>query len=330
MTALRRQQLVRLSGDGWARVLAAPRDAGARACLDVWAARGLPLVITRQPPSGDDRVATGLPAPARFGRRRLALAIELRDVLFFDEFPQAEATTRLLPRTLAPAWRALLASLAAVDCAPRVYGGYGWQALTRLAYVHADSDLDLLLPVASAAQADQVARVLARADGSLPHAAPHSGVRSLLLHATSETDGVRSLFLHGSSSEASTDATQEERPDPALPDDGGHRARVGDASISGHDARCESSRGEMQKERPDPNCSGICVQKERPDPRSRASPAGSGSTWPGPRLDGELLFPDGAAIAWREWVAHRDGRVAQVLVKRLRGVALESAGVGAP
>jgi phosphoribosyl-dephospho-CoA transferase len=42
------------------------------------------------------------------------------------------------------------------------------------------------------------------------------------------------------------------------------------------------------------------------------------------RLDGELVFADGSAIAWREWAAWRDGRSAQVLVKRLHGLALES------
>ena len=207
---LHRQQLVRLSGPGWTHVLGAPWDADARACLTLWAARGLPLVVTRQPPSHDDTLATGLPAPSRFRRRRLAVAVAPRDVLFLDEFPNADAVTRLLPRGLASAWRSLAAALAASDCAVRVYGGYGWQALTRLAYVHAASDIDLLLPVSSSAQADEVAHALA-----------------------------------------------------AL-------------------------------------------------------------AWNGPRLDGELLFPDGAAVAWREWRDHREGRVAQVLVKRLRGVALES------
>ena len=155
---LRRQQLVRLSGDGWTQVLEAPWDAGARACLALWAARGLPLVVTRQPPGHEETLALGLPAPARFRRRRLALAVAPSHVMFLDEFPLADAVTRLLPRPLAMPWRALLA---AVD-------------------------------------------------------------------------------------------------------------------------------------------------------------------WDGPRLDGELLFPDGAAIAWREWQAWRQGRAPQVLVKRLRGVALET------
>ena len=209
---LRRQQLLRLSGEGWARVLDARWDATARQCLALWAARGLPLVVTRQPVPVADTLATGLPAPARFRRLRLAPAVAPRHVMFMDEFPAADAIGRLLPRDCVAAWRALLATLAAAGCAPRVYGGYGWQALTRLAYVHAASDIDLLLPVDSSAQADAVARVLAAA------------------------------------------------------------------------------------------------------------------AWPGPRLDGELLFPDGAAVAWREWLAHREGSSAQVLVKRLHGVALEAPG----
>ena len=45
--------------------------------------------------------------------------------------------------------------------------------------------------------------------------------------------------------------------------------------------------------------------------------------WTGPRLDGELLFPNGAAVAWREWLQWRRGSVDRILVKRLHGVSLE-------
>ena len=236
-----RQQLVRLRGEGWAKVLEAPWDDGARDCLALWARRGLPLVVTRQPPAQGDVLATGLPAPASHGRRRLAVAVAPRDVLLLDEFPDAEAAAPTLPPAAAPAWRALVAALAAHGCAARVYGGFGWQALTGMAYVHAESDLDLLLPVETAAQADAIARLLALSEG----------VRSCLLPP----------------------------------------ARVASS--------CELVDG---------------GQKARPDPRLM---------WNGPRLDGELLFADGAAVAWREWLAYRQGRAAQVLVKRLHGVALE-------
>jgi phosphoribosyl-dephospho-CoA transferase len=210
MPPLRRHQLAYLDADGWAEVLARPWDPLAEDCLRHWAQRRLPLVVTRQPSADAATIAAGLPAPARWGRRRLALTVEPRHVLFLDEFPAADGVARLLPRAHAAAWRQLLAALADARCCPRVYGGYGWQALTRLAYVHAGSDLDLLLPVESAPHADAVVHVL-------------------------------------------------------------------------------------------------------------CAPA-----WRGPRLDGELLFSDGTAIAWREWAAWRAGRTAQVLVKRLHGVAIET------
>jgi phosphoribosyl-dephospho-CoA transferase len=44
------------------------------------------------------------------------------------------------------------------------------------------------------------------------------------------------------------------------------------------------------------------------------------------RMDGELLFPHGGAVAWREWAAWRAGRCRSMLVKRLHGAALEQAG----
>jgi len=43
-----------------------------------------------------------------------------------------------------------------------------------------------------------------------------------------------------------------------------------------------------------------------------------------PRLDGELVFPDGSAVAWREWLQWRARRVDRILVKRLHGVAMEA------
>ena len=54
----------------------------------------------------------------------------------------------------------------------------------------------------------------------------------------------------------------------------------------------------------------------------------AGSGFAQPRLDGELVFADGSAVAWREWQAWRaalnrpGGDGSQILVKRLDGVTL--------
>ncbi|MFG6488597.1 malonate decarboxylase holo-[acyl-carrier-protein] synthase [Roseateles sp. BYS78W] len=45
-------------------------------------------------------------------------------------------------------------------------------------------------------------------------------------------------------------------------------------------------------------------------------------TAPSRRLDGELVFDGDAAVAWREWLAWRSGRVQALLVKRLRSASM--------
>lgn len=44
-----------------------------------------------------------------------------------------------------------------------------------------------------------------------------------------------------------------------------------------------------------------------------------------PRLDGELLFPDGSAVAWREWPRWRRDMASGILVKRRSGALLVQA-----
>ena len=211
MVGLQRHQLVRLSGAGWASVLARAWDDGVRACLAHWAAHGLPLVVTQQRAGlPEDHIALGLPAPLRWQRRRLALQLPASGVLCFDALPAAAAVTGLLPASVRGGWLALLSALHALGAAPRVYGSFGWQRLTGLGYLHAGSDLDLQLPARDAAIADAVAAAL---------------------HQTAFAT---------------------------------------------------------------------------------------------PRLDGEIVFPDGSAVAWREWRQWRERRVDRVLVKRLRGVAMET------
>jgi phosphoribosyl-dephospho-CoA transferase len=48
------------------------------------------------------------------------------------------------------------------------------------------------------------------------------------------------------------------------------------------------------------------------------------------RIDGELAFTHGGAVAWREWAAWREGRCRHVLVKRLHGATLQRPADGPP
>lgn len=205
-----RHGLVWPNGEGWSGLMAAAPDRAAAACFAHWQTLDAPLVVTRQPPDvAAHEIAVGLPAPARFLRRRLAARLPVAGIARIGRFPAARAITPHLPVTVRAAYEQVLARLDGVGVDVRTHGSYGWQTLTGESYVHPTSDLDLLLQADNAAQADAAARVLA----STP-------------------------FEH-------------------------------------------------------------------------------------PRLDGELLFDEGAGIAWREWQRGRDGPGGTVLVKRIDGVALE-------
>jgi len=173
MASLHRHQIAWLSAAGWNRLRAGDWDAQARDCLAHWAAHGLPLVITRQR-EDDDAIAMGLCAPRAWGYRRLALRVDWREVLYFDEFPPLSAVVPQLPADARLPARQLVAALQACGAGARVYGSHGWQHLTGLSHVREGSDLDVWVSVGSTAQADAVAAVLAdfnapsrRLDGEL-------------------------------------------------------------------------------------------------------------------------------------------------------------------
>ncbi len=216
MAALQRHGLVWLDEAGWQAVLQPdagdpPWDEEALDCLRHWALRDLPLVVTRQPLHAPaEAVTLGLAAPLRWGRRRLFVGTRLQHLRRHGAFPQAAALSAALAPALHPRWHALCDALAAQGVDARVHGSFGWQLLCGEPCVRAGSDIDLLLPCRSAAQADAVAALLGQPG------------------------------------------------------------------------------------------------------------------WGAPRLDGELLWPDDGAVAWREWAAWRAGRQRQLLVKRLHGAALES------
>ena len=203
---LRRHQIAWLSDAGWRGLQAGGGDAEARDCLAHWAARRLPLVVTRQV-EGEDEVCLGLPAPSRWGRQRLALSVARRDVLYFDEFPLAEKALALLPAGTRPAWRSLCAHLRAAGIDARVYGSYGWQLLSGLDHVRTGSDIDLWLAVGDAQQADAAAArlqtfssELLRLDGELLFR-DGAGVawREWLAWRSGRVKGLLVKTLHGSS-----------------------------------------------------------------------------------------------------------------------------------
>jgi phosphoribosyl-dephospho-CoA transferase len=174
---LQRHGLVWLNAAAWQAVLSGrddepPATGEALACLRHWACERLPLVVTRQPVAPADPaplITLGLAAPTRWGRQRLFVRVPPAAVQRLGAFPLAAAITPTLPSAAQADWRALDAALQAAGIAARVYGSHGWQQLCGLACVRVGrSDVDLLLPCSSPAQADAAVALLAGAAPALP------------------------------------------------------------------------------------------------------------------------------------------------------------------
>jgi phosphoribosyl-dephospho-CoA transferase len=163
--ALWRQQLVRLSADGWRDVCERDWQSPARDCVAHWAAHDLPLVVTRQPggPMPAGTVQLGLPAPACWSRLRLALQLPRQALAGDARWPDMGDLIEQVPESARAPWCALQQQLAQAGCTTAVYGSRGWQHLSGLDYVHADSDVDLLVQVGDTAGADAAACLLSQA-----------------------------------------------------------------------------------------------------------------------------------------------------------------------
>ncbi|MFT4249258.1 MAG: malonate decarboxylase holo-[acyl-carrier-protein] synthase, partial [Pseudomonas sp.] len=134
-------------------------------------AAGHPAIVARgdaSEPAGTLRL--GVPLPPDEGKQRLGLRLHRDEVAHTAAPPSLAAVAAASPH---PALHALARDACAL--APRVFGSHAWQALTGLAYVGPESDLDLLWSVEDAVQADAIAALLQgwearhglRADGEL-------------------------------------------------------------------------------------------------------------------------------------------------------------------
>jgi phosphoribosyl-dephospho-CoA transferase len=180
MDLLQRNQLVWLQTGAWQGILAAPWDSQALSILEHWSQADLPLVVARQRADiAQDRICVGLPAPARWARRRLALDVESADVSKIGLFPLLSGA---MPMT--STFPALLKRFPI-----RVYGSYGWQSMTGMDYVHTASDLDVLLEAKTMPHAIELATALkawdapCRVDGELVFPSGHAVAWRELLQA---------------------------------------------------------------------------------------------------------------------------------------------------
>jgi phosphoribosyl-dephospho-CoA transferase len=106
------------------------------------------------------------------------------------------------------------------------------------------------------------------------------------------------------------------------------QALCGDLAALGIDARVYGSRGwqwlsGLAHASPGSDID-LLLPARSPEQADLAAGMLDGVALQGTRLDGELMFANGAAVAWREWSAWRNAGKGQILVKRLHSTSLES------
>ncbi|PPV05488.1 phosphoribosyl-dephospho-CoA transferase [Xanthomonas bromi] len=136
---------------------------GAQPRLQQWFAAGLPAVVAR----GDGSQAAGtlrlgVPLPPSEGKQRLALQAHVAEIARCTAPLALDAVLTHAPDALQPALQALDIDAQTQSLHARVFGSFAWQALTGLAYVHAQSDLDLLWSIETPEQARAVVTLVQR------------------------------------------------------------------------------------------------------------------------------------------------------------------------
>jgi phosphoribosyl-dephospho-CoA transferase len=159
MHDLQRNRLAWLTDAAWQQVVDRNWDIQAQCILNHWRAQKLPLVLcTQRVQQAPQTISLGLPAPAQWARRKLALEVEPHGIQCVGTFPLLESIVQTAFAD--EAMLDFLQQMHALQVPVQVYGSYGWQHLTGLAYVHLASDLDVIAPVPDMACASMVARAL--------------------------------------------------------------------------------------------------------------------------------------------------------------------------
>lgn len=145
-----RHDLVWLDAEAAAHARALPGGAAAvpdaTARLAAWAAAGRPLVLSRQPRElAPGRTLLGLPLPPSDGKHRIAFDVPTARIARRAPPPPLGAIASLLPAQWQTTLRTLTGHADIAATAPRAFGSAAMQAITGIACIGEDSDLDLLL-----------------------------------------------------------------------------------------------------------------------------------------------------------------------------------------
>ena len=160
--AWQRHDLLRVDPEAWSRLLESQPRLAQLSHLAGWAAQGWPLIVRRRLEQDDPRmIPLALPLPPACGKLRLSFQFAPQDIRGQVPPVTLRAARQDTPVSWHPTVNALLLAAEQTGVEPRVFGSLLWQHLTRLPYLSATSDLDLLWPVTDAKSATDLVRRVA-------------------------------------------------------------------------------------------------------------------------------------------------------------------------
>ena len=167
-----RHDLVRVSPADWEEMLAATPALAelplpSRQLLDGWARRGWPAIMRRRSAEeAPEALPLGVPLPPSFGKLRIGLTLPAGRQWRRAETPDLASARPAAPADWLSAIDALIHLGRACGAAPRPFGALLWGALTGLAYLRPESDLDLLWPVTRDTDLDRLLDGIVRIDAA--------------------------------------------------------------------------------------------------------------------------------------------------------------------
>ncbi|WP_206667853.1 malonate decarboxylase holo-[acyl-carrier-protein] synthase [Sphingomonas glacialis] len=156
--------MVQLDPARWPEILASHPAARGISEISGWVDAGRPLVARRAAcGDGAGLVPLGLPLPPSLGKQRLAFAVAPEAIVSDTPPPLLADALQSAPAS----WQPTIAAILTLAPETRCFGSLAWGYLTGLPYLSATSDLDLVWPVANAAEAARLG-ALAHIDAAAP------------------------------------------------------------------------------------------------------------------------------------------------------------------
>jgi len=140
---LRRHQLVRIHPAAWDALLASRVDLSDEPLLREWVRNGWPLIVRRPMLDEVGGLSLGLPLPPSAGKQRIAVQLQLDDVLSVGSLPSLHSVMQASPNAWLPCLRELDGFAKTYGVQAGVFGSLAWQWLTGLHYLGSNSDIDI-------------------------------------------------------------------------------------------------------------------------------------------------------------------------------------------